>query len=227
MMTDQQAASYGVEELITRLKEKGVLAGQQEAAKLIKEAQQRADWLIAQAQQEADHLIKEAKASIAREHKASEEALRMAARDVQLHVKETLVTGFSEQLERLVCDQVLDDQLLAQMILELVGQAKTTLDLDNQAQITLLLPEQKVGLAELRNNPKAYNQDVLSHFVQALTGEQLRQGITLATHDGTGIKVRLREQAIEVELTDQTLTALLLAHLQPRYRALLEGVIRS
>ena len=43
-MTDQQAASCGVGELITRLKEKGVLAGQQEAAKLIKEAQQRADW---------------------------------------------------------------------------------------------------------------------------------------------------------------------------------------
>jgi len=226
-MTDQQATSSGVEALIERLKEQGVIAGQQEAAKLIAEAQQRADWLVNQAQQEADRLLKQAKDSIARQQQASEDALHLAARDVQLHVKETLVQRFSEQLGRLVRAQVLDESMLAKMILELVGQAKAVIGANDQSELELLLPEKQVGLAELRSNPKAYNQDALSQYVQALTGEQLRQGVTIATHAGQGLKVRLKGQSIEVELTDHTITALLLEHLQPRFRAMLEGVIRS
>lgn len=33
-------------------------------------------------------------------------------------------------------------------------------------------------------------------------------------------------QEVEVDLTDQAIAKLLLRHLQPRFRALLEGVIR-
>ena len=40
-----------------------------------------------------------------------------------------------------------------------------------------------------------------------------------------GIIFALREGEIKVDLTDEALTTLLLSHLQPRFRAILEGVV--
>jgi V/A-type H+-transporting ATPase subunit E len=54
----------------------------------------------------------------------------------------------------------------------------------------------------------------------------LREGITLDTHDGKGIRIRTSGEDTEIDLSDRALAELLLRHLQPRFRAILEGVIR-
>jgi V/A-type H+-transporting ATPase subunit E len=41
-----------------------------------------------------------------------------------------------------------------------------------------------------------------------------------------GIQVRLVDKEIILDLNDQTIADLLLAHLQPRFRALLEGIVK-
>jgi V/A-type H+-transporting ATPase subunit E len=56
----------------------------------------------------------------------------------------------------------------------------------------------------------------------------LREGVTFAVGEAEqrGIRVRLVGQDLEVELTDETVARLLLTHLQPRFRALVEGIVR-
>jgi V/A-type H+-transporting ATPase subunit E len=41
-----------------------------------------------------------------------------------------------------------------------------------------------------------------------------------------GIRIRLVDRDVEIDLTDASVAALLLQHLQPRFRAFLEGMVR-
>lgn len=62
-MNNQHAdvTSSGVENLIQRLREQGVAAGQGRAESIVLDAQKRAEWIIEEAQLEAKQLVDEAK----------------------------------------------------------------------------------------------------------------------------------------------------------------------
>ncbi len=93
-------ASSGVEELIEKLRLRGVEKGQHEAEKLVEEAERRADWLLAQAKQEAEQIVTKAKAEAEKLYQSGEDALKIAARDMHLEVRETLSHSFTDQVER-------------------------------------------------------------------------------------------------------------------------------
>jgi V/A-type H+-transporting ATPase subunit E len=92
----------------------------------------------------------------------------------------------------------------------------------------VLLPRDVVGLDELRHKPETLSEGTLSHFVLAVAQSMLREGVRFSVGDAkqNGIRVRLVGQDLEVELTDETVARLLLTHLQPRFRALVEGIVR-
>ena len=219
-------ASSGVEALIEQLREQGVRTGQQEASRLIEEAEHRADWLLSQARQEAEQLVANARREAEHLRKAGEDALRIAARDMNLEVKESLGKSFTDQVERLVSQQMDNPEFLRRLIIELVGKSRVDMGLDAIDKVELLLPRTFIGLEELRRNPSEYRDGQLSKFVQSLTAEQLREGLSIRLHEGKGIKVSLVGQEIEVDLSSAAISQLLLKHLQPRFRAILEGVIR-
>ncbi len=226
-MNDKAAlASSGVEALIEQLRDQGVRTGQEQASKLIEEAEHRADWLLKQARQEASQLVEKAKAEAMQLKTAGEEALKIAARDMNLEVKESLAKRFTDQVERLVTEQLDTTEFLQRMIIELVGRTRADVGLDSVTDVELLLPKEFIGLDELRRNPHEYREGKMSHLVQSLTADQLRAGVTLALHEGKGIKIRLTGKEVEVDLSDEAIARLLLKHLQPRFRALLDGVIR-
>ena len=52
----------------------------------------------------------------------------------------------------------------------------------------------------------------------------LREGLTFGVSDeaAAGVTVRLLEEDVEIELTDETVTALLMEYMLPRFRAILE-----
>jgi len=219
-------ASSGVEALIEQLREQGVRTGQQEASRLIEEAEHRADWLLSQARQEAEQLVANARREAEHLRKAGEDALRIAARDMNLEVKESLGKSFTDQVERLVSQQMDNPEFLQRLIIELVGKSRVDMALDATEKVEVLLPQTFIGLEELRRNPSEYRDGQLSKFVQSLTAEQLREGLSIGLHEGKGIKVSLVGQEIEVDLSSAAISQLLLKHLQPRFRAILEGVIR-
>lgn len=56
-----KATSSGVENLIQRLRDQGVEAGQEKAESIVPDAQKRAEWIIEEAELEAQQLVDEAK----------------------------------------------------------------------------------------------------------------------------------------------------------------------
>ena len=211
--------SHGVEQLLETLREKGVAAGRSEAQRIVAEAQQRADWILEQAQEEARGIIGQAEKDAAFAREAGREALALAARDTLLKLKEQLVTQFSESFRRSVGNTVAQKELLAELVLEIAGRAPRAEGHCTVYLSTAAVPEPGDGNARLRREPLL---ELLTTELQAL----LREGVELKAETGghSGVKLVLHDKAVSVDLTDGVIADILLSYLQPRFRALLEGV---
>lgn len=220
--------SSGVEQLITRLREEGVQQGREEAQRIVEDAERRAAWLTNQARAQAEEMLIKARDEAERLRRSGEEALQIAARDAVLNMKGFLGERFAIEVRRLIGEQLRDEALLREMILTIAGRVREDMGLDQAGQIEVLLPRDVIGLDELRRHPETLKEGSLSHFVLAIAQSLLREGVTFnhAPADQHGITLRLTGQDLEVELTDEAIARLLLAHLQPRFRALLEGIVR-
>jgi len=220
--------SSGVEQLIERLREDGVKQGRDEAQRIVENAERRATWLTNQAREQADEMLIKARDEAERLRCSGNEALQIAARDAVLNMKGFLSERFAVEVRRLIGEQLHDEELLRQMILTVAGRVRDDMGLDQAKQVEVLLPSDAIGLDELRHHPETLKEGGLSHFVLAAAQSLLREGVTFSNgaSDQCGITLRLSEQDLEVELTDEAIARLLLAHLQPRFRALLEGVVR-
>lgn len=227
-MTDieKNHASSGIEALIEKLRQEGVDKGRTEADQILRDAEKEAELLLRQAKEEANAMVSKAKREVAQKQQAGEDALKMSARDLLLDVKESLARSFTDQVERLIEQQMDNEEFVRRMVLELVGRTSKDAGLDQAEKLDVLLPESVIGLDELRKNADEYKTGRLSQFVQSLSVDLLREGVNFKTHSGSGIRVRLVGKEVEVDLTDTAVAKLLLRHLQPRFRALLEGVIR-
>ena len=64
----------------------------------------------------------------------------------------------------------------------------------------------------------------LEEFVRSLSGEVLNEGLTFEIDEGDtpGVRVQVVDENLEIDLTTETLTHLLLKHLSPRFRAIME-----
>jgi len=232
-MTNQKSnmpgkVSAGVEQLIERLREDGVKQGYEEAQRIVENAERRAAWLTSQAREQVDEMLINARDEVDRLRRSGEEALQIAARDAVLKMKSFLSERFAVEVQRLIGEQFHDEELLRQLILTVAGRVREDMDLDQSKKIEVLLPRDVIGLDELRHNPETLKEGSLSRFVLTIAQSLLREGVTFSngSPDQSGITLRLSEQDLEVELTDEGIARLLLAHLQPRFRALLEGVVR-
>ena len=145
-MTELQKnhASSGIEALIDQLKDQGVQKGRDEAAQILKDAQAEAKLLLKQAQDEAEQLKAKAKREAAQRHQAGEDALKMAARDLLLDVKESLARSFTDQVERLIKQQMDSQEFMQRMILELVGRVR------DQSEISQADKIEEIGRASCR-----------------------------------------------------------------------------
>jgi V/A-type H+-transporting ATPase subunit E len=220
--------SSGVEALLQRLREEGVAAGRAEASRIVAEAERRAEWLAEQASAEAKLMREGARADAERFKKAGEEALRVAARDLVLELKSTLMRRFTNEVERLVSREMRDETFLQRLILEVAARAREDAGLRPSERVEILLPIDAIGIEDLRRKPEEFQQGTLAHFVLAATNELLREGVSFANsaEPGAGIQMRLVDRHVQIDLSDRAVAAFLLQHLQPRFRALLEGIVK-
>jgi V/A-type H+-transporting ATPase subunit E len=223
--SNSHTIASGVDELIGRLRDEGVEEGRARAEKVIDEAEARATWIVAQAREEADGMLEKALLETKRNQQATEEALRTAARDALLSVKAELTHRFTGKVRRLVSDSVSKEAMLEKMILELVGRMRD--DIDEAEPVEVILPRDVIGIDDLRRKIGELKEGVLSQFVQAQATDMVREGVDfgISQEDGNGFHLRLSNGEIELDLSDRALADLLLEHLQPRFRALLEGIV--
>ena len=219
--------SSGIDTLVARLREDGVAAGRAEADRILAEADTRARRILDAAEAEAgakrEAALKEAEAY----RRAGEDALRTAARDAVLDLKEQLSRRFAEDVGKTVSAVMRDEELLIRMILAVAGRAREEGDVDAAAEVEVILPRAAVGLDELRRKPEELREGSLTHFAAATAAEMLREGVSFARagDDEGGIRLKLGDRGVSIDLSDRAVAEAVLVHLQPRFRALLEGVV--
>ncbi|WP_372571887.1 hypothetical protein [Ruegeria jejuensis] len=225
-MGAEQETAQGIDALIDRLRSEGVQAGSDEAARLTQEAQAKAARIVEAAQAEASKLQSNARDAADRYTKAGEEALNTAMRDAVLTMKSTLMAQFQQDVQRMVSETMTDPEMLRQMVLELVGRARSETGIGEDAQV--ILPAEVIGPDAIRANADDIQSGQLTKFVLGLTQEMLEDGVTLfASNDlHAGIRAQAGRDGIKLDLSDEAIADVLMRHLQPRFRAVLEGVIR-
>lgn len=224
---DKHPVSHGVEELIDRLRDEGVKEGRSEAKRLVADAEARARWLVQQAQDEAGNLIEKARTESQALKNSADDAMQVAARDMLLSLRERLTHRFAGEVRRLVSDQLGDRDFLRQLILEIAGRQREVLEEGEEVEV--LLPRKALEVDELRKQSGELQGGELTDLVLGITDAMLRDGVTIrvADEDIEGISARLVDEEIQVEVTADAVASLLLEHLQPRFRALLEGIVRG
>lgn len=217
----------GVEALLERLQAEGVQAGEAAAERLIRTAETKAREIRDQAEKDAAGMVEAARKEAANLERGGKEALRVAMRDAVLDLKQTLADRFKGEVTRLVSQQMRDEDLVRRMVLEVAGRTAREAGVAESRSVEVLLPADVVGLEDLRRDPTELTRGELGAFVLGSVRELLRDGVILGRLDGgsVGIHVRLEDQDIVLDLSDKAVAAVILAHLQPRFRALLEGVI--
>lgn len=226
--TEAPLASRGVDALIAKLREQGVSAGQGEADKILANAHGQAKKIVTKAQKEAKEHLEASRKEADAYQAAGEEAVKTAMRDTVLDMKSRLMQRFSSDVKRLVSEELKQQDVVKQMILELVGRVREDTGLDKADEVEVILPEKAAGLDELRKNPAELNKGPATKFALGLSDEMLREGLTFSASDDvkSGVRVRIVKGEIKIDLTEEALADLLLQHLQPRFRAVLEGIVK-
>lgn len=224
-----ETLSQGVEALISQLHTQGVQAGKAEAQKLIEEAKLGAQEIISAAKREAELLLSQAMTKIQNEQKATYDALRIAARDMQLEIRQNLINRFKSEVSRLVHQEMAEKDLLRQFILMIAAKSAEEIQQYRAEHITLELPTDAFELEKLRQNPSQLEKDSLKPLIYQITKEMIKEGFSFVVSEEekplVGIKARLNNEKIEIDLSEQAISTLLLKHMEPRFYALLEGLL--
>lgn len=217
-----KTVSVGVQELIEKLRNQGVDSGRQEAGKIVSDAEAKAAELVAEAQKRAAAIVSKAREEADFITKAGKEALQLAERNAILELKDYLLEKFSDQIRAVVSHSMEGEKLLEAMILEVAGQN----NLRGEKNIEVVLPRKVIGVDELRDNPKLLKAGGLMEFAMKRASDMLGSGVVFKAGDTSGVVFKLKDKDIQIELTDEAVSEVLLKHLQPRFRALLEGIVK-
>ena len=217
-MSTNHVKTSGVQHLVNRLRENGIAEGRREAELLVEEARRKAAMIVEEAETEAAKIREEAIDASKQTRKTTEEALRLAVRDSLLRLRTEVEDRFTGQLERLIALRLQDTEFIDQLILAIAGNAVPK---GRTAQI--LLP---AIMASPNSDEGRDGLTAVDSVVRGLTGELLREGITLSVSNDleAALSVRVGDEGIEIRLDERSLTELLGQHLLPRFRSLLDGV---
>ncbi len=219
--------SAGIEALIARLKQEGVDEGRAEAERVLAEAETRASTILTDAEKEAKSRVDAAEAETERLKRAGKEALEIAMRDAVLELKQGLTERFAEQVSGTVSEVMREDEMLKNIVLAIAARSRADAGLDSAKKIDVVLPRAVVGLDELRRKPEELREGSLTHFAATAAADMLRKGISFSRSEdeADGIRIVLTNEGVVVDLTDRAVADVILSHLQPRFRALLENVV--
>ena len=218
-MEDKAPQASGIQDLIGRIRDDGVEAGQARADEIIAEARSEGARLLAEAKSQAEQTQKKASAEIESFKSAALEALKLAARDTRLQLEAEVLAAFEEHVKRLVAPVGYDGSFVRALVLVLAGQTAQEYPRDQQLEILV---------SDLLAGREEENEDldrVIRESVLGISGNMLREGVEIIPSSEVpgGARVRVVGEDLEIDLTDEAISKLLLKHLLPRYRAILEG----
>ncbi len=223
-MNDQMQVSSGVQELITRLRDDGVKAGKEKAEEILQGARAEAAKIVADAEAKADEMLLRAQVQIERDKNACMGSLRTAIRDTELKMEAELKADFAAHVQRLVSIEMGDREFIKQCILAVAGMATGHMVCEGQP-VEVLLPKDLFETDEFGSRLTPEGKERMHHLVLGISADMLREGVELKPSRNIkhGIRVRLKGEDLEIDLSDQAIGELLLENLLPRYQAIVRG----
>ena len=223
-MVDRGIVSSGVQELISRLRDEGVQAGQLEADRIVSEARKRAAEIVDQAKSEAEEVRNKARSEIEAERGASREAIQLAFRDAELKLRSEFRAVVAERVKRLVSMELRDREFQREVILAIAGRA--THRIRKNQKVEVLLSDDFFAADGKVAGLTGKGKEQVRHLVLAITSRMLREGVELRPSGDKegGSRIRLVGEDLEIDLTDKAISDLLLKYLLPRYREIVLGV---
>ncbi len=223
-MDENREVSSGVRELIARLRDDGVKAGREKADQVLREAQEEAARIVEKAKAEAEEMMSRAKVKIERDRKACMGSLQMAIRDTELKMEAELKADFSAHVRRLVSVEMGDRDFIRQCILGAVGVATGHLVCEGQP-VEVLLPRDLFRVEDSVAGLTDKGRERMHHLVLGIAGDMLREGVELKPSEKLthGIRIRLVDEDLEIDLSEQAISRFLLENLLPRYQAIVRG----
>lgn len=222
-MEVRQSAS-GVQQLINRLRDEGVKEGERQKENVLQDAKAKAEQMLEQAMADARRIREQAQAEADKIRSASEAALQLAVRDAAMKLREEIADRIASELKQLVSRQLSDADFLKEALLAITRQSAPD---ESAGRLRVLLPETPLSVEQLRQAPEEIENGTLTQFAAKLARDVLAKGIEFApAPDGRpGLRIELVDRDVRVDLTDEAVTRLLLKHLMPRFRALVEGMV--
>ncbi len=218
-MSNDESVS-GIQEMIDRLSQEGVAEGERQAAQLVSDAERKADNILDAARHEAKEILRRAREEAQQYQAAGEAALSLAARDAMRDFGSRIHGDWRGRLQELVQYELQQPEVIKQMILEITSQAT---DRIQDKAIEILLPPEVITETQAREQYASGHADALTDLVKDLVGDDLREGLTisLGSKQQCGVSIRIVDENVEIDLTDETITDLLARHLLPRFRAIM------
>ncbi|MCG6881368.1 MAG: hypothetical protein LJE96_19770 [Deltaproteobacteria bacterium] len=223
-MNEQREVASGVQELIARLRDDGVKAGREKAEQVLHEAREEAARIVADAKAQADEMLSRAQVQIERDRKACMGSLKTAIRDTELKMESELKADFAAHVRRLVSIEMGDREFVRQCILAVSGMATGHMVCEGQP-VEVLLPKDLFETDEFGSRLTPDGKQRMHHLVLGISADMLREGVELKPSRNLerGIRVRLVGEDLEIDLSDQAISDLLLENLLPRYQAIVRG----
>ena len=219
-MTEQalNKTDSGVQNLVDRIRDQGILAANEKANKILRDAEAKSAKLLTDAKLEVEKLRETARLEIEADHAAALEALKLSARDAMLQLKAKVSSEFEVFVQRLVTSATRDEQFIKAIVLVLAGHVQEELIGDKDIQIML---SESILTGKLNEElSERAKQTILT-----LSSEMLRQGVELIPSSDIqgGANVRLVKDKLEIDLSDKAIASLLYQRMMPRFQAILEG----
>ena len=130
-----------------------------------------------------------------------------------------MLASFEAHVTRLVAPVVYDGSFIRALLMVLAGQAAEEYPPDQELEI--LVSDMLAG----KEDENAELDKTIRDSVLGISGNMLREGVEIipSSQVSGGARVRVVGEDLEIDLTSEAISKLLLKHLLPRYRGILDG----
>ena len=221
-MTEQErnkaGTGAGVQNLVDRIRDQGVLAATEKANKILRDAETKSAKMLADAKLEVERLRENARIEIESNRAAALEALKLSARDTVLQLKSVVSSAFEVFVQRLVTSATRDEQFIKSIVLVLADHVQKELIGDKEIEID-------ISESILTGRPTEKMSERSKQTILGLSSDMLREGVELVPSSEIegGARVRLVKEKLEIDLSDKAISKLLYQRILPRFQSILEG----
>jgi len=195
-MTEQELnkTNSGVQNLVDRIRDQGILAANEKANKILRDAEAKSAKMLSDAKLEVEKLRETARLEIEADHAAALEALKLSARDAMLQLKAKVSSEFEVFVQRLVTSATRDEQFIKTIVLVLAGHVEEELIGDKDIQIL-------ISEVILTGKPNEELGERGKQTILSLSSEMLREGVELIPSSDIqgGANVRLVKDKLEID----------------------------